>query len=129
MSQYTRLSPTHIAQHEHDEDSNAKRVTMVNTDIAIELDAGDGDSVEMRAMEMRATPALNEEVNISKMARASVWVEGGTGSYSIEVGVGAAWMTVGSVSSGEGAVVPVCGDKLKVSGAQGASITVIGRGI
>ena len=41
----TKKDPTQIAQFEHDEASNAKRVKMIDTEISMELDHNDGDSV------------------------------------------------------------------------------------
>lgn len=40
-----KKDPTHITQIEHDEASGAKRVRLVDTEIAMELDHTDGDSV------------------------------------------------------------------------------------
>ena len=41
----TKRDINQIQQFEHDEDSNAKRVKMVGTELSIELDHEDGDSV------------------------------------------------------------------------------------
>lgn len=41
----SKLDPVQITQIEHDEDSKAKRVRIVQTEMAIELDHRDGDSV------------------------------------------------------------------------------------
>lgn len=41
----SKLDPTQISQLEHDEASKAKRVRMVNTEINMELNHADGDSV------------------------------------------------------------------------------------
>ena len=41
----SKKDPAQIEQCEHNDDLNAKRVEIVHADIAIELDANDGDSV------------------------------------------------------------------------------------
>lgn len=129
MARDTRLDPAQIAKYKFDETIDADRVTMVNTEIAIELDANDGDSVEIRAMEVRATPALGADVDVSKMRRVAVWVEGGAGSYTVTAKVGTATLTLGTVATGTGGVFEVLADTVNVTGTAGATVTVIGRGI
>jgi hypothetical protein len=41
----TKRDPNQIQQMEHDESSNAKRVRLIDTEISMELDHQDGDSV------------------------------------------------------------------------------------
>lgn len=50
MGLNTKLNAGIIANYKYDESANADRVTVVNTDISIELDEADGDSVAVRSL-------------------------------------------------------------------------------
>ena len=114
----------------YDPESNALKTTPSEaTSFAIELDANDGDSAEVRGMQNRTNPSLGEAVDISKMRRVSVWIEGGTANYTLTAKVGNASMTLGTVTSGQGVVHEVLADTLEVTGLPGATITVIGSGL
>lgn len=51
----SKLDPAQITQMEHDEVSKAKRVRMVGTEISIELDHKDGDSVTVHPAKLIAS--------------------------------------------------------------------------
>ena len=55
----SKLSPHQIAQSVYDEQNDSIRTTIQNMEIAIELDAADGDSVEARK------PLFHEEVEVT----------------------------------------------------------------
>lgn len=65
----TKLDPNQIAQYEHDEVACAKKVTMVNTEMAMELSADDGDSVQIQSRTYSMTLTPGEEYNISNVSK------------------------------------------------------------
>ena len=98
------------------------------TSFEIELDADDGDSVEVRGIEVRNNNALAVDVDVSKMKRVAVWVEGGAGNYTVTANVGTATLVLGTVATGTGDTFDVLADLVEVTGAGGATVTVIGSG-
>lgn len=91
----SKLDPNQITQMEHDEASKAKRVKLADTEISIELDHNDGDSVKAHPAILSAS-ALGADNNdneiipaldISSMKELMVYVsvQSGTPQGTIQV--------------------------------------------
>lgn len=68
----TKLDPNHIAQSVFDEESQANRVQVVNTEIAIELRAEDGDSVLTQSQMQVIQCKAGDVVDTSKATKICV---------------------------------------------------------
>jgi len=70
----SKRDPNHIIQHEHDELSGAKKVKLIDTEMSIELDADDGDSVRCQSRCESIVMVPGQEIDISKYSRAKMYV-------------------------------------------------------
>jgi hypothetical protein len=55
MSERSKRDPNHISQLVYDEEANANRVKLADTEIAMELSADDGDSIESQPAKLIAS--------------------------------------------------------------------------
>lgn len=78
----SKLDQRQIVQREHDENHNAKRVKMVETELSMELNAADGDSVLVFKHQVE-TQELDSPINCSGLSVATLYVK--SGSAHIEV--------------------------------------------
>lgn len=122
----TKRDPGQIVQYEHDEQDNAKRVKMVGTDIAISVDADDGDSVAVqpRVFEYPITDATPVDITACKELKVY-----GQGSMTLEVSPltsGDSWVTIGTYTD-ESPILPVLARRARVTSPNPA--TILGRGL
>lgn len=80
MNKRTRRDINQIAEFEHDEDTNSKKVKIVSTELAIELRADSGDSVQCQSRCESITLSAGEEFDISKYSRAKMYIQVKSGS-------------------------------------------------
>lgn len=62
-SKYTRLDPPQIAKRSFDEEKDANRVTIVETEMAIAVSAAEGDSVQTAPMAQQASLETDEALD------------------------------------------------------------------
>ena len=106
----TRFDKTKIAQKEHDVDKDAKRVTIVETDLAIAVSAEDGDSVESVPRALRMAITADQELDTLLYREIAVQApEGAQISYTID---GQTWHT-SPISDAQ--PIKICAYKVKIS--------------
>jgi len=71
----SRKDPNQIVQCEHDDVTGAKKVTILDTDFSMELDADDGDSVQTQARCMSIQAIDGQIIDISKYSRVKMYIE------------------------------------------------------
>jgi len=76
MGNENRLDLRHMAQHEHDHVSGAKKVKIVSTDMSIELDAADGDSVISHRLHIK-TSIKGQELDAKGLSELTLYVSSG----------------------------------------------------
>lgn len=132
----SKLDPTQITQMEHDEKSKAKRVKMVGTEMSIELDHRDGDSVTAHPAKLSASSLgveasdANEEIipplDCSSIRKLQVHVEG-SGNVLVQVSLSDSedsWLDLGQCLQ----PTEVCARRVRVKSvnAQG-DVHLVGR--
>jgi hypothetical protein len=117
----SKLDPTQIMQYEFDERSRAKKVKIIDTEMGIELDADDGDSVLARAESFEVRPSMDEEFDVSKWRKFVVYTK--DDSFVLEVGVDDMWEIL-PVSPGKPCEVIAKKMRVNVSGC-----IIIGKGV
>lgn len=138
----SKRDPQQIARYEHDEVLGCKRVSVVGTEMAIELSADDGDSVLVRPETTSLSPQLGAAIDVSKFKTIQIYAKkqaGGTDSQiAIHIGAGPAMLIEWpSLSLGaEGAVVAsgamsICATTMQLVGNGNGlvDIVVVGRGL
>lgn len=94
MGNESRLDLRHMAQHEHDHVAGAKKVKIVSTDMSIELDAADGDSVISHRLH-RSTAVKGQELDAKGLSDLMVYVTSGAlDVYVSPVDSGDEWFTL-----------------------------------
>ena len=141
----SELSPNAITQTVFDEESSAYRVILQATGMAIEVDADDGDSIQVQPRAMSQELSINEAIDVEKCSSARIYVKSiGAGDASLKLQIspldsGDFWVDALSISPGANAndcIVSSVIDKLiakrakviKVSGTQDLQIMFVGRG-
>lgn len=69
----SKLDPNQIVKKEHDEETGSKKVKIVSTEMSIELNADDGDSVQTQARCISIELSENEEYDISAYSKATLY--------------------------------------------------------
>lgn len=121
----SKLDPNQIMQYEHDDSTHAKKVTVVDADIAMELSADDGDSVQTQGRMFEYTPASEQEIDITACKQIKVY---GTGSIITEISPDASgdtWITIDS-STDMSPILDVLARRARVTSS--GTIKVLGRG-
>lgn len=126
MSKLTKLDPQYIARCEHDEASESKRVKIVDTELSIELDADDGDSVQTQGRLIDYNLTSGEVADISICREIKVYSSGEfTVEYSPKTEGEDSWISMGQ-STNETAIIPILAKRVKVTSA--SPIIILGRG-
>lgn len=107
----SKLDPVKIAQLVFDEATNSYKTNIVDTEIAIELSADDGDSVIPQKLTQAVVVTANEVIDTSKVSRICLTV-----TSEILMVVGVTEVSLGSKTAG--AVVDICTPELKIVVAQ-----------
>ena len=106
----TRDDKTKIAQKEHDAEKDAKRVTIVETQLAIAISAEDGDSVESLPRAVRMAVTADQELDTMLYREIAIQApEGAQMSYTID---GQIWHS--SLIS-DAQPIKICAHKIKIS--------------
>lgn len=71
----TRFDPNQIIQFEHDEETHAKRVKIVGTQIQVALSADDGDSVLTVPKSVIMSPKVNEEFDLVNVGTLQIYLK------------------------------------------------------
>lgn len=140
----SKKDPNQIAQYEHNDDLNAKRVEIVSADMSMELDADDGDSVQTQGRVFEYADVQNDTpVPCTPCREVKVYVktntQGATNTIDLHVSgndTGGSFEQIGTVqaSSTDGEVVSIpmhsiLAKRMKVTGADAnVEITILGRG-
>ena len=142
----SKLDPHQIMQCEHDEASMAKRVKITDTEMSMELNADDGDSVQSQPREFSNTVILNEEFDISGYKNMKVYcksmADGVKPDLKLEISPlasGDAWMDMGTIlvpspANGDLVASSTQSDliakraRITCSGSPSVEIYVLGRG-
>lgn len=120
----TKRDPNHIVQYEHDELSGAKKVKMVDTEMSIELDADDGDSVQTQARRFEYSPKSEEEVDVSQWSEYQVYSKGATFEVYVSPGDDNWYLDV--MIADRMPIARIMAKKMKVKSDQ--PIIILGRG-
>ena len=124
MNDKVRLDPIAIAQLEHDPNKYAKKVSIIDADIAIELNADDGDSVQVQPRVFDYSPSSGEEMDITACREIIV---SGAGTLTIQFSIepsGDNFITLSSYENNT-PILPILARRLKVIGNVSR---VLGRG-
>jgi len=126
----TKRDISHINQFEHDQATNSKRVNIIDTEIAIELDHKDGDSV-YSIPKQASSSTFGEELDASELREVAVYLS--SGHVRLEVSPdGEAWFDAGSITaSTDGAILEksITASKVRIVSDDEASSTayLVGR--
>lgn len=69
MAKYSKLDPLQMQRIAFDEDTGANRVTMVNTELAIEISAADGDSAIAVPMSETLAAGVHSIIGMKSLCR------------------------------------------------------------
>jgi hypothetical protein len=119
----SRLDPNQISQCEHDEESGAKKVKLL--DAQMELSADDGDSVQTQGRVFEYSPASDEAFDITACREIKVY---SSGSMTIEISPdadGDNFIALGGYTD-ESPILSVLARRARVT--SGSAIKVLGRG-
>lgn len=118
----TKRDANQITRYEHDEKSNAKRVIFANTEISIELDHADGDSVTAHPAKLSVTAEgvdaeddgkiIIPAIDCSSIKTINIAVNG-SGTLAIEISLSDThdhWITLGN-STGQ---YDLCARRIRV---------------
>lgn len=146
MGTGSKLDPNQITKIEHDDASGAKRVTMVNTEMSIELDADDGDSVQIQPRSYSNMVTLGQELDISAYKSLKMYAKSLSGGphddlklHISPVASGDVWVDTGitltpSINTGVSVASQAVSDvvalraKITSSGSPDVTIYLVGKG-
>ena len=80
----SKLDPNQISQCEHDDDTGAKKVKIIGTEMSIELDAEDGDSV-LSLPQQISSNVFDEEIDAKRLRAASLQLISGNASIEVSL--------------------------------------------
>jgi len=120
----SKLDPNQISQYEHDEETCSKKVKMVNTELAMELNADDGDSVQTQARVFEYSPASGEAIDITACKEIKIYGTGAMEAFVSPDTSGENWISV-SAFSDTSAILSVLARRMKVNGSVSK---ILGRG-
>lgn len=101
MSDKVRLDQTAINQHEHDPVSRAKKTKIVDTIMEINVDADDGDSVEIRPMRKTIQASAQEVIDCSEYYAICVYGSTQPDFFISPDPSGDEWYSMGSLPIGQ----------------------------
>jgi len=138
----SRLDPNQIAQHLFDEESQANRVTITDTEMAMELSADDGDTVAVEARHWGIKVAPGEVWPCHQVSRIMVYAKGGGSAGDVRLSVspetdGHLWADAGKlIEIRDGSVaftaskgVPVMALRAKIEGPEDCELWVVAKGL
>jgi hypothetical protein len=112
----SKFSAEIIARREHEEATKSKRVNIVDTEMAVELDANDGDSVATKAMVQTLTVDADEAFSVAGWSKMAYYATANNMVLQLSPDTdGNEWYDAGTVSSSE--IKEVCAMRAKFSGA------------
>lgn len=105
----SKLDVNQIIQHEYDEELSAKRVSIVNADLAIELDANDGDSVVSKKQTQAIQVQNNDILDLSMAEKVCLF-----GSNGAQLNLIIDNQEIVGYTLPKGVVTPICAVQVKV---------------
>lgn len=126
MAGRSKLDPNQISQFEHDEENCAKRVTIVNTEMAMELSADDGDSVQGQARVFEYQVISGEEFDITFCKELIIYCDE---SYTLEISPVPSGDRWSSKTSSSGESMLIFARRARITTSDDSSLVVLGRGL
>jgi hypothetical protein len=134
----SRRDSAQINQFEHDEIVNAKRVTITDTELSIELSADDGDSVQVQGRILTSSPIDDTAIDVSAYKEIRVYTKtanaGPKTPLSIKVSPvasGDVWIEIATVAPSEtldavvaSNILPILARRVRIDGIDIAEATV-----
>jgi hypothetical protein len=108
----SKFSAEIISRREHDENTKSKKVNIVDTEMAVELDANDGDSVATKAMTQILSVETDEAFSIAGWSKLAFY--SATTSANLQLSPeteGDEWYDAGTMSRSE--IKEVCAMRAK----------------
>lgn len=128
MQESSKKDPNQIARCEHDDESNSKRVMVVNTEMGMELSHSDGDSIFSIPSVQSVSMANGDVVSISDFREYQVFSDAAIDSISISPEEeGSFFVELGSSSSPKSAIFKDIGLRIKVISPLSTKIVLVGR--
>jgi hypothetical protein len=127
MKQITKLDHNQVIKRSFNEEENSLDVSLKNLEIAIELDAADGDSVQTvkKSQVFKSDGNVTEfELDISLLEKIQVYANA---EHNLEISPdGETYFPFGS-NPATGPALSVMGQKLKITSSQAQQIIVVGK--
>lgn len=127
MKQITKLDQNQVLRHSFNDEEKSLDVTLKNLEMSIELDAADGDSVQVvkKSQVFKSEGPVTEfEIDISLLEKVQVYANS---AHNLEISPdGESYFSFGS-NPGTGSALNVMGQKLKVISSGAQEIIVVGK--
>lgn len=124
MKQTTKLDHNQVIKRSFNEEEDSLDVTLKNLEIAIDLDATDGDSVQVvkKSQVFKSEGLVIEfEIDISMLEKVQVYVDS---AYNLQISPdGEKYFPLAN----NGPVISVMGQKLKVTCLQAQDVIIVGK--
>lgn len=128
MVESSKKDPNQIVRCEHDDESNSKRVMVVNTEMGMELSHTDGDSIYSIPSLTSVSINSGDVINISEFREYQVFSDVNIQSVELSpIEEGSFFFTLGSELSTRSTVFKELGMRLKVTAPGASNLVVVGR--
>lgn len=127
MKQITKLDHNQVIKRSFNEEEDSLDVTLKNLEMSIELDATDGDSVQVVKKSIlfkSESPVIEFEVDISLLEKVQVYADS---AYNLQISPDGERYFALANNPVSGPVLNVMGKKLKVTSVEAQDIIIVGK--
>lgn len=125
-----RIPGDHVLDRSFDRSTDSLKTTLINTEITMELDANDGDSVTAYKPKSNQQVTSGDIIDCEGMSRLAVYVIGTTAELKLEASPdGVAFITIASAPAEDSVLIKdICAKSIKITADGATAIHAVMQG-